>query len=292
MICLTTHSPFFSPLAERERSVVISYIGIEMSMSHSELAQKAGAETSGPAGRLYQRVAEQLAEVIASGEYPVGSRLPAERKLAERFNVSRPTVREAIIALELAGCVEVKGGSGVYVTSGSSSGLASTELDVGAFEILEARLMFESETAAVAAKTITEGELADLRAALNSMIAENEQEKVSENADEIFHLLIAKATHNEAIVSVCKHLWSLRNNSNVSASILDKVRQAGSRPRIDEHARILDALEKRDGNAARDAMRDHLNRVVDQLLDSTEAQAVEDALRKVNRERERFSRVR
>lgn len=271
---------------------MISYIGIEMSMSHSELAQKAGAETSGPAGRLYQRVAEQLAEVIASGEYPVGSRLPAERKLAERFNVSRPTVREAIIALELAGCVEVKGGSGVYVTSGSSSGLASTELDVGAFEILEARLMFESETAAVAAKTITEGELADLRAALNSMIAENEQETVSENADEIFHLLIAKATHNEAIVSVCKHLWSLRNNSNVSASILDKVRQAGSRPRIDEHARILDALEKRDANAARDAMRDHLNRVVDQLLDSTEAQAVEDALRKVNRERERFSRVR
>ncbi|MCR6651915.1 MAG: GntR family transcriptional regulator [Cellvibrionaceae bacterium] len=73
-------------------------------------------------GRLYQRVAEQLAEVIASGEYPVGSRLPAERKLAERFNVSRPTVREAIIALELAGCVEVKGGSGVYVTSGRSGG--------------------------------------------------------------------------------------------------------------------------------------------------------------------------
>jgi len=263
-----------------------------MNMSDSELAQKAGGASGGHSGRLYQRVAERLAEVIASGEYPVGSRLPAERKLAERFNVSRPTVREAIIALELAGCVEVKGGSGVYVTSGSSSGLASTELDVGAFEILEARLMFESETAAVAAKTISDDELADLRAALNSMVAENEQEAVSENADEIFHLLIAKATHNEAIVSVCKHLWSLRNNSNVSASILDKVRQAGSRPRIDEHVRILDALEKRDPDAAREAMRDHLNRVVDQLLDSTEAQAVEDALRKVNRERERFSRVR
>src|SRR5690606_36534344 len=102
-----------------------------MNMSDSELAQKAGGASGGHSGRLYQRVAERLAEVIASGEYPVGSRLPAERKLAERFNVSRPTVREAIIALELAGCVEVKGGSGVYVTSGSSSGLASTELDVG-----------------------------------------------------------------------------------------------------------------------------------------------------------------
>ena len=124
------------------------------------------------------------------------------------------------------------------------------------------------------------------------MVAENELEQVSENADEIFHLLIAKATHNEAIVSVCKHLWSLRNSSNVSTSILEKVRQAGSRPRIDEHARILEALEKRDSAGAREAMRDHLNRVVEQLLDSTEAQAVEEALRKVSRERERFSRSR
>jgi DNA-binding FadR family transcriptional regulator len=86
----------------------------ELTQATSGEAKRAGEVYS---GRLYQRVAEQLAEVIASGEYPVGSRLPAERKLAERFNVSRPTVREAIIALELAGCVEVKGGSGVYVTS-------------------------------------------------------------------------------------------------------------------------------------------------------------------------------
>lgn len=262
-------------------------------MSHADVTQKAGSGRASEiqASRLYQRVAEQLAEVIASGEYPVGSRLPAERKLAERFNVSRPTVREAIIALELAGCVEVKGGSGVYVTSGSSSSLAVAEQGVGAFEILEARLIFESETAAIAARTITDPELADLRAALNSMIAENQQEEVSENADEIFHVLIAKATHNEAIISVCKHLWTLRNNSNDSATILKKVRKAGLRPRIDEHARIFEALAARDSNGAREAMRDHLRGVAAQLLDATEAQAVEEALQKVSRERERFSRV-
>lgn len=259
----------------------------EVSSPELEAASKVGHS-----GRLYQRVAELLAEVIASGEYPVGSRLPAERKLAERFNVSRPTVREAIIALELAGCVEVKGGSGVYVTSGSSQGLTGTDLDIGAFEILEARLIFESEAAAIAAKVITDEELTDLRAALKSMVAENEQKQVSENADEIFHLLIAKATHNEAIISVCKHLWELRNHSKVSASILDKVRQAGSRPRIEEHVSILEALERRDSAAAREAMREHLSRVVEQLLDSTEAQAVEDAKRKVSRERERFNLAR
>jgi DNA-binding FadR family transcriptional regulator len=260
----------------------------ELTQATSGEAKRAGEVYS---GRLYQRVAEQLAEVIASGEYPVGSRLPAERKLAERFNVSRPTVREAIIALELAGCVEVKGGSGVYVTSSGNSGaLAVADMDMGAFEILEARLIFESEVAAIAARTITDAELVDLRTALASMVAENEQVPVSENADEIFHLLIAKATHNEAIVSVCKHLWSLRNKSLMSASLLKKARQAGSRPRIDDHARILEALELRNSAAAREAMRDHLKRVVEQLLDSAEAAAVEEALRKVNRERERFSK--
>ncbi|WP_231758665.1 FadR/GntR family transcriptional regulator [Microbulbifer elongatus] len=86
--------------------------------------------------RLYQQVAEKLAAAIAAGDYPAGTRLPAERKLAERFEVSRPTVREAIIALELAGCVEVKGGSGVYVTDSEASAFSAGESDIGAFEIL------------------------------------------------------------------------------------------------------------------------------------------------------------
>lgn len=240
-------------------------------------------------GRLYQRVAEQLADVISSGEFPQGSRLPAERKLAERFQVSRPTIREAIIALELAGCVEVKGGSGVYVTSGNVCGLPSGVSDIGPFEILEARLIFEGEAAAVAAKVITTEELAALKNALESMILENEQEPVSEYADEEFHLLIAQATHNAAIISVCKHLWSLRNDSSISARILEKVRQAGSRPRIDEHAAIYSAIASRSPDAARAAMREHLNRVAVQLLESTEADAIEAARRSISRERQRFS---
>jgi len=240
-------------------------------------------------GRLYQKVAEQLADVIASGEFPVGSRLPAERKLAERFEVSRPTIREAIIALELAGCVEVKGGSGVYVTSGSAGGLSSATSDIGPFEILEARLIFEGEAAAVAAKVISDDELVKLKLALESMVQENEQEHVSEYADEAFHLIIAKATHNEAIISVCQHLWSLRNDSSISARILEKVRQAGSRPRIDEHAVIYAAIAERSPDKARNAMREHLNRVAVQLLETTEAEAVEEARRRISRERERFS---
>lgn len=242
-------------------------------------------------GRLYQRVAEQLAAVISQGEYPPGSRLPAERKLAERFEVSRPTIREAIIALELAGFVEVRGGSGVYICDGESEKLASSELDVGPFDILEARILFEGEAAGLAAKKITEEELAEVRQALDDMITENEGEPICEKADENFHMLIARATKNDAIVSVCSHLWALRNSSPVSARILEKVRQAGSKPRIEEHKAILEALERRDSGGARAAMREHLTRVIQQLLDATEAEAVEEARRAVMHDRERFNLI-
>lgn len=242
-------------------------------------------------GRLYQRVAEQLAAAIGDGEYPPGSRLPAERKLAERFDVSRPTIREAIIALEIAGYVEVRGGSGVYVCSESATQMTTTDLDIGPFDILEARILFEGEAAELAAKQITDEELQELREALDAMVQENEEEPICEKADENFHKLIARATKNEAIISVCDHLWQLRNNSPISARILEKVRQAGSRPRIEEHRMVLEALEQRDPTAARAAMREHLTRVIQQLLDATEATAIEEARRSVEKSRSRFSMI-
>ena len=239
--------------------------------------------------RLYQQVAEKLAAAIAAGDYPAGTRLPAERKLAERFEVSRPTVREAIIALELAGCVEVKGGSGVYVTDQEASGFAPGESDIGAFEILQARIMFEGEAAGLAAREMTPDEVEELESILQEMVAENATEATAEVADEKFHLHIARCTHNDAVVSVCEHLWRLRNSSSVSARILEKVRQVGSKPRIEEHRKILDAIKSRDAEAARNAMRDHLQRVVQQLLDATEAEALEAARREMSAARQRFA---
>lgn len=241
--------------------------------------------------RLYLQVAEQLLAAINSGEYSPGTRLPAERKLAERFDVSRPTIREAIIALELAGCVDVKGGSGVYVRDQSETSYTMADSDIGPFEILEARLMFESEAAALAARHMKDDELEELENTLQEMVAENDRDSKTELADQKFHLLIAKGTHNDAIVSVCEHLWGLRNSSQVSVRILEKVRNTGSKPRISEHQEILDALKTRDPEKARAAMQEHLNRVVKQLLDATEAEVVEAARKKVDKERERFLQV-
>lgn len=241
------------------------------------------------AARLYQQVAEKLAAAISAGDYPPGTRLPAERKLAERFDVSRPTVREAIIALELAGCVEVKGGSGVYVVDAEAGNFKPGEADIGPFEILQARIMFEGEAAGLAARQMSDNEIAELERILQEMIAENATQATAEVADKKFHLHIAQGTHNDAVVSVCEHLWQLRNRSTVSARILEKVRQAGSRPRIDEHRKVLNAIKRRDAEAARNTMRDHLQRVVQQLLDATEAEALEAARREVNAARQRFA---
>src|SRR3982750_619857 len=88
--------------------------------------------------RLYEQIAQQLAQAIADGKYEVGQRLPSERELAQTFEVSRPTVREAIIALELDGLVEVRLSSGVYVTSATPRGGKAAVTDVGPFALLGA----------------------------------------------------------------------------------------------------------------------------------------------------------
>src|SRR3954469_14615180 len=96
------------------------------------------------ADRLFQGIADQIVGLIREGVFPPGSRLPGERELAERFGVSRVTIREAEIALQAMGRVRIKTGAGVYVTEASAA--AGHDLpDVSAFELTEARSLFESE---------------------------------------------------------------------------------------------------------------------------------------------------
>src|SRR6266478_3085008 len=102
--------------------------------------------------RVYRQVADQLRNLLAEGNYPPGARLPPERDIAVQLKVSRTTVREALIALELAGLVEVRGGSGVYVTALPRSGtltIESTDSGPGPFELLQARRLLEGEIAAL-----------------------------------------------------------------------------------------------------------------------------------------------
>ncbi len=239
--------------------------------------------------RLYQKVAHSLARDIHGGRFVKGQRLPAERDLAQRFQVSRPTVREAIIALEITGLVEVRQGSGVYVRSadGDDSGLSG--LDIGPFELIEARTLIEGEIAALAAAHISDEEITHLEAVVVEMQQENERGVPGELADREFHLSIARATNNSAIVTALEHLWDFRYHSEMCVRLMNQVRSTGIKPIIREHTAIVDALRSRDATGARVAMRAHLAQTAEGLLSATEVDAIAQARQEIERQRQRFA---
>ncbi len=244
----------------------------------------------GPHDRLYQGLARSLMGDLASGRYGVGDRLPAERELAADYGVSRPTVREAIIALEVQGLVEVRVGSGAYVKRipGNDD---RPGFNITAFELTEARLLIEGEAAALAATQITEAELTVLEQLITAIAAENLAEGGQEEADRAFHLAIARATRNTAIYNAIEELWRLRKTSPESALLHEKARTANVRPVVDEHSAVLAALRAHDPRMARVAMRTHLGAVIESLLFATEAAAIAEARKVVDAKRARHARL-
>ena len=242
-------------------------------MNQPTIAPKFGlsrpeADTIRRSRRRYQQIADELADSIRAEGMRTGDRLPAERDLASRFDVSRQTVREALVALEVAGIVEIRLGSGVYVGStGLTDSQPSYEDEPGPLEILEAREVFEGEAAALAAERIGNEELQQLRSRLRLMIraAEAGDTGEAEAHDHRFHLAVAEASRNSAIISTIDRLWQLRSKSEISRSFHERARKQGSKPNIADHERILQALVRRDPEAARDAMRQHIGRVYDEF---------------------------
>jgi GntR family transcriptional repressor for pyruvate dehydrogenase complex len=238
--------------------------------------------------KLYQAIIAALRAEIAEGRYKPGERLPTERVLVERFQVSRLTVREAMIGMEIMGLVEARRGSGVYVTERSEALLSTAELDIGAFELTEARRLIEGECAALAALVRNDADIAALREALEWMEAENRLEGAhDEVADRAFHLRIAEATHNQAMVLVIETLWDVRCRSPLSMEMLQRSRASGVKPRIDDHRAIVDAIASGDPAAARGAMRGHLGRVIEHLLEVTELEAMQRVQREAAELRDR-----
>jgi DNA-binding FadR family transcriptional regulator len=239
--------------------------------------------------RAYKIVLEQMLERIHAGVYPAGGRLPPERELAERLNVSRPTIREAIIALETLEYVEVKVGSGVYVIENSRM-TSGADDNVSAFELTESRALIEGEAAALAAKMITDEELAELEQSLVDMALENEVgDLASGDADKKFHQLIARATRNSMMESIINQMWHVRNHApHVFKAYQAICEQDGAR-RVEEHQEIYDALARRDAAAARKAMHHHFARILNKLISTLEEEQVREVQRQTSEVRKRFS---
>lgn len=225
--------------------------------------------------RLYQQVANTIMASITSGKYRPGERLPSERDLAAAFKVSRPTIREAMIALEIRGFAETRHGSGIYVADQLPAQEGAGDLDIGAFELTEARRLFEGEAAALAATTISDECLEELKRIVGEMAHENARNEQGWTADRQFHIAIARATRNTAIAQVIESLLDMRHKSPLCVYMLERARRVGVQPRVSEHRRILVALRKHDPKAARNAMRDHLARVIEDLLAATEPDALD-----------------
>lgn len=235
--------------------------------------------------RLYERVAADIRQALSKGRYAVGDRLPSERHLAQKYGVSRPTIREAIFGLEIDGLVEVRTNSGVYVTALAPRGGAPAETGVGPFELLEARQVFEGEICSIAARLIDDARIARLRQLVDDMKSKDLLR--AEAADREFHLEIARATQNSAMEKTVAMLWDSRDQSPQYKLLSEKVRAAGVAPRVSEHLRIVDALARHDSDAAREAMRNHLGRVIKQLLETTESEAIERARAEIEAKRRR-----
>jgi GntR family transcriptional regulator, transcriptional repressor for pyruvate dehydrogenase complex len=216
--------------------------------------------------RLYEQIVEQVEESILKGQLKPGDQLPAERDLAQRFAVSRTAVREAVKALREKGLVEAYTGRGTFVTNGRSHAIRQS-LDLmikinqqeGTMHLAELRRILEPEIAALAAPRIEEQLMATMREAVEAMdrsVRVREPEAYIE-ADLDFHLALAEAAGNPLILALIDSIVGLLREQR---SRIFKVDGGPERGQF-HHKRILETIERRDADAAREAMRAHLEQV-------------------------------
>jgi len=211
------------------------------------------------ARRLYRQVADQLRALIDNGEYRVGSRLPTERDLAEQLRVSRPTVREALIALEVEGRVRIRVGSGIYVSEPAAHApfLPSAEIE-GPFELLRAREFMEGAIAEQAARVATAEDIARIDASVEAMATVQHPGEASMVHDRAFHVAVAGCLDNAVLVRVVGELFDQRLNPYFAKLAHYFENPESWNAALAEHRAIRDAIAARDADAARLAMREHL----------------------------------
>ena len=217
--------------------------------------------------RLYQQVAEEIRRLIGSGQFPPLSRLPAERELALQLGVSRPSLREALIALEIDGSVEIRMGSGVYVCAppGPTSDDAGT-LGESPTELMAARVAIEGAVVIMACARMSPEAFAEIAQAFDGMRAAIEAGRSPLDADREFHLAIATRAGNPVLTRIVGELFDERQ-SRISMRIADRFESRETWiAAVAEHEAILAALEAVDPLRAEAAMRVHIQRSADRWV--------------------------
>jgi len=230
--------------------------------------------------RLYQEIGIKLRNELLSGHYKIGDRIPPERDIAESYDVSRTVVREALIMLELENLIEVRKGSGVYIINLPSEQPASLNSitaaeseDIGPFELLQARQFLESDIAAFAATQVSKTDILQLRQALDMEKYILDSSGEDDDGDRLFHMLIAKSTGNSILAEIVEQLWLRRKVSPMWQKLHSRITDHSYRQEwLEDHQKILAALQKKDPKAARHAMWLHLENVKIKLLELSDVE--------------------
>ncbi len=216
-----------------------------------------------PRTKLYQKVVKQVQDIIRDGLLRPGDMLPPERELAERLQVSRGSLREAILALESMGLVEPRHGEGTIVRDLSAAPLVN-QLSVMLVqkralvgELLEFRLMVEPTLAARAAANATEEEIVHLEEILSRQKAKVERGDLAIEEDSKFHYAIAQAARNSVVLKVLDVFMDyLRESRELSLQVEGRPQRS-----LNSHRRILNAIARKNPAAAEKAMRRHITAI-------------------------------
>lgn len=216
--------------------------------------------------RLYQKISNLLIERIRSGQFSSGQALPSERDLAKQMGVSRSSVREALIVLEISGWVEIRTGNGVFVNEALPSDAPVAREDAGVVELLKAREIIEGEIACLAAQNASDDQRAELDRIMLDMERETADNIEFHGLDKRFHMLIGEMTGNSVLRDMAEYLWNKRYSPLFMHFETYYAGRDIAEDMARDHQKIVEAISARDARAAKKAMQSHLRHVYQSLF--------------------------
>ncbi|MGV6988098.1 FCD domain-containing protein [Testudinibacter sp. P80/BLE/0925] len=226
--------------------------------------------------KKYIEIGLDIINQISDGKFNIGDKLPTEKILMAHYGVARTTIRESITMLEVGGYLDIRQGSGMYIASLKPNGLLTgdssyIDLEIGPFEMLQARQILESNIAHLAARKATKSDIVTLKEILVLERQNVEHGNFEYDTDLMFHLSIARATHNLALVDMVKDIWQRRQRSMKWNELHRKINHKDYRSDwLSDHQEIYMALQRKEPDSAYEKMWTHLENVKNRLFEHSD----------------------
>lgn len=215
--------------------------------------------------KIYEEIVDQIKKMMAEGDLNPGDRLLSEREFAEKLQVSRASVREALSALEMMGFVEIRTGEGTFVKQACVDDIIQPlamfiSIDRGSFsEIFEMRKIIEAAAAGLAAERATEEEVKKIEEALKKMVAAIQDTEQGEYSDTAFHYAIAEGTHNNWLIRLMLTISDSFHRTVTAARRRLFLKPGNVEKLANQHKKIYEAIRDRKPELAKQAMLEHLS---------------------------------